>query len=132
MFIYRIRNILFFLYLAMYVLVVPFTFGEFVNSLIWHFATFGLLAIILVNNTYYVHELKSNLLFNLTFSVVMLINIIILGRFLFDTNLRIGNLNVWSLNEAYLNMNYVFVSLMIYALIIIDVLIIIKDKLTNH
>ena len=130
MLIYRIRNLLFFLYLSVYILVIPFTFSEFTNSLIWHFATFALLIVVLVNNTYHVPELKTNKLFNITFSIVMLINLLILGRFLFDTNLRIGNLNVWSLNESYLNMNYIFVSMMIFAIIIIDGLIMIKEKLS--
>jgi len=129
--IYKIRNISFMLYLMTYVLVLPFTFTYFVNSLPWHFATVILLIVVLANNTFNQMAVKENLLFNISFIVVMAMNLIILARFLFDSSLRVGNLNIWSLNESYLNMNYTIQALLIFGIIMLNILILVKEKLTH-
>ena len=129
--IYKIRNISFMLYLMTYVLVLPFTFTYFVNSLIWHIATVILLVVVLANNTFNQMAVKENLLFNISFIVVMIMNLLILGRFLFDSSLRVGNLNIWSLNESYLNMNYALCALLIFGIIILNALVLLKDKVTH-
>ena len=128
--IYKTRNVFFMIYLSAYIMVIPFTFTHFVNSLVWHFATFILLIVVLTNNAFDHMEVKEHAAYNITFIIVMLMNLMILGRFLFDTSLRIGNLNIWSLNEAYLNMNYTFCALLIFGIIIINALIILKEKLS--